>query len=56
MTEYELDILLFGSTEPVKYTLVSTSGNRYNEDDFIEGVAAKIERKHLGSTSESIRS
>ncbi len=51
----DLDILLYGSNEEIQYSLRSTSGNRYNKHDFIEGIATKIERKHLNSTSEMVR-
>ena len=55
MSKREMDIILHGSEEPIEYTLISRSGNRFTKKDYIEGLADKIERKHLNSSSEMIR-
>lgn len=55
-TKDELDIMLNGSRESINYSLTSRSGNTYEKDDYIEGIVAKIERRFLNSTSETIRS
>lgn len=56
MSKQEMKIILQGSDEEIDYTMVSSSGNKYNKYEIIEGVATKIERKHLSSTSEMVRS
>ena len=55
MTAYQMDLMINGSMEPIEYSVVSSSGNKYERMNVIEGVARKIERKHLSSTSEQIR-
>lgn len=51
----EINIILTGSDEEISYSLKSSSGNVYKKHEFIEGVAAKIERKYIGSSSEAVR-
>ncbi len=55
MTRKEIKIMLRGSEDEIDFTLVSKSGIRRNKVDFIEGLADKIERKHLTSSSEMVR-
>ena len=55
LSEHELDIILHGSIDEISYSLQSKSGNRYDKFGFIEGTTSKIERKHLNSTSEMVR-
>ncbi|MGX9383269.1 MULTISPECIES: excinuclease ABC subunit UvrA [unclassified Mycoplasma] len=51
----KMKILLYGSDEPLTYTLISASGNKYNRSGYIEGIATMLERKYLETTSEDIR-
>ncbi|MGX9395559.1 excinuclease ABC subunit UvrA [Mycoplasma sp. 3341] len=51
----KMRILLYGSDEPLTYTLISASGNKYNRSGYIEGIATMLERKYLETTSEDIR-
>ena len=50
-TKKEMDIILHGSTEPISYTMTSSSGNSFNRNDYIEGVKDLIERRFLETTS-----
>lgn len=47
----ELDIVLYGSKEPIRYTLHSRSGNQSTRNDFIEGAVTLIERRYVETTS-----
>ncbi len=55
LSEKELQILLIGSPEPIKYTISTRSGNSYSKNDFIEGVQTLIQRRHLETTSSMAR-
>lgn len=52
LSDEQMEILLYGSKEPIKYTLTSTSGNRSSKYDFIEGVKVLIERRFATTSSE----
>ena len=54
-TQKELDILLYGSKEPIKYKLTSTSGNTMNRNDYILGVVNKVEKWYNNTTSDMMR-
>ena len=54
-TDKELDILYYGSKEPIKYKLTSTSGNTMNRNDYILGVINKVEKWYSSTTSEMMR-
>lgn len=45
MTKKEMDIILYGSDEEIKYTIKSSGGTVYNKVGYIEGVKALIERR-----------
>lgn len=45
MTKKEMDIILYGSTEEIKYTITSSGGTTYNKVGYIEGVKTLIERR-----------
>ena len=47
----QMDIILYGSDRPIKYVIYSSSGNRYDRNDFIEGVKKLIERRYVETTS-----
>lgn len=55
MSKKEMQIILQGSTEPIHYTIETSSGNVLTRTDYIEGVAALIERKYATTTSELVR-
>lgn len=55
LTQRQKHIILFGSEEPIKYTLKSSSGNTLNRFQYIEGVKTKIERLYEETTSEQMR-
>ncbi|MDL2212152.1 excinuclease ABC subunit UvrA [Erysipelotrichaceae bacterium OttesenSCG-928-M19] len=48
----ERAIILNGSKEPIKYTIVSSSGNISQKTDYLEGVQSLIERRYDSTTSE----
>ncbi len=45
MTKKEMDIILYGSDEEIRYTVTSTGGTTYNKFGYIEGVKTLIERR-----------
>ncbi|MCR4854993.1 MAG: excinuclease ABC subunit UvrA, partial [Erysipelotrichaceae bacterium] len=45
MSKKEMDIILYGSTEEIRYTVTSTGGTTYNKYGYIEGVKNLIERR-----------
>lgn len=51
MSKKEMDIILHGSLEPVKYNIVSSGGTRYSKFQPIEGVKDLIERRYEETTS-----
>jgi excinuclease ABC subunit A len=55
LTQTQLDILLNGSPEPIKYTIESRSGNVFTRFDVIEGVKTLIERRFMETTSSMAR-
>ncbi len=55
LTERELNIALYGSKEPVSYSISSRSGNTFSRNDYIEGVATLIERRYMETTSQMSR-
>lgn len=55
LTDKELSILLYGSKEPISYSISSRSGNTFSRNDYIEGVATLIERRFMETTSQMSR-
>ncbi len=51
LTDYQVDRILYGSDHPIEYRIVSSGGNRYDRNDFIEGVKVMIERRYVETTS-----
>ena len=39
LSDFEKDIILHGSKEPIKYTITSRGLNTFNKVQFIEGIA-----------------
>lgn len=54
-TKKEMDIIMYGSTEPIDITIKSSGGNVYSKYDYAEGVLSLVKRRHLETTSESAR-
>lgn len=50
-TKKEMDIILYGSDEPIKYEINSRGGNNYKKNTPIEGVISLIERRYVETTS-----
>lgn len=46
MSKKEMDIILYGSDEEIKYSVTSTGGTTYNKVGYIEGVKSLIERRY----------
>ena len=51
MSKKEMDIILYGSNEPIKYNIESNGGTKYTKTAFIEGVKVLIERRYEETTS-----
>lgn len=51
----QINYLMYGSDEPLSYTLISSSNNTYKSHDYIEGVASIIERRYLETANERRR-
>lgn len=54
LTPEQKDIILNGSKEPIRYSIKSNSGNVMNRIG-IEGIATKINRMYVSTTSEMMR-
>ncbi|MDF9825210.1 excinuclease ABC subunit A [Breznakia sp. PF5-3] len=50
-TKKEMDVVLYGSKEPISYKMYSKSGNVTSKTEFIEGVVTLIERRFMETTS-----
>lgn len=55
LTKDELDVLLNGSLEPIKYAIYSKSGTIVQKNNYIEGVRKTIERRYLETSSKISR-
>ncbi len=55
LSSYQKERLFYGSDVPIAYTIQSRSGNVFQKYDFIEGVAALIERRYRETTSSGSR-
>ena len=51
LTDFEKDIILHGSKEPIEYTITSRGLNTIRKNQFIEGIADLIERRYKETTS-----
>jgi excinuclease ABC subunit A len=51
----QVDKILWGSHEPIEYEIQSSSGNIFKQNDYIEGVAALIQRRYFETKSEEAR-
>lgn len=50
-TKKEMDLVLYGSDEPIKYSITSRGGVTKSTTDFVEGVVTLIERRYVETTS-----
>ncbi|CAM9099525.1 excinuclease ABC subunit UvrA [Mycoplasma marinum] len=55
LSKEELEIALYGTEEPIEYTIVTRTGTVFKKFEPIEGVAALIERRYRETTSEKNR-
>ena len=55
LTDYQKQIAVVGSDIPLKYTLVSRSGNQNHRNGFIEGPKRRIERLYVETQSQMLR-
>ncbi len=51
LTRKQMEIILNGSDKPIKYSITSSSGNKYSRNDYIEGVKSLIERRYVETQS-----
>ena len=51
LSDFEKDIILHGSKEPIKYTITSRGMNTFSKHQYIEGIADLIERRYRETTS-----
>ena len=54
LSKSELDIILYGSDEPLKFNYVSNSGTR-TTTDYFEGIVTNLERRYIETKSGWIR-
>ena len=54
-TKKEMEIILYGSKEPINYEINSRGGTSYKKTGFIEGVVSLIERRFAETTSSMSR-
>ena len=50
-TKEEMDIILYGSKEPLSYTIDSRGGTHYAKTGYVEGVVTLLERRYVETTS-----
>jgi excinuclease ABC subunit A len=55
MSKEDINIIMYGSEDVIEYEIISRSGDRRIKNDLIEGIATKIERRYLTSSSEMVR-
>ena len=51
----ELDLILYGSNEPLEFNYVSSNGNTRNTTDYFEGIINNLERRYIETKSGWIR-
>lgn len=55
LTDKEIELIFYGSTEPIKFNYSSKSGNITNQVDFYEGIINNLQRRYMETSSEWIR-
>ena len=55
LSKDKLDIILYGSPEPMEFNYVSKNGNTRNTYDYFEGIITNLERRYIETKSGWIR-
>ncbi|MDR3330626.1 MAG: excinuclease ABC subunit UvrA [Mycoplasmataceae bacterium] len=55
LTKKEIDLMMYGSDEPLNIELRSSGGNSYSKYDYVEGIMELVRRRHLETSSEMAR-
>ena len=55
LSKKELDIILYGSLEPLEFNYVSNNGNTRKTTDYFEGIVTNLERRYIETKSGWIR-
>ncbi len=55
LSKEQLDIILYGSNEPLEFNYVSKNGNTRNTTSYYEGIVTNLERRYLETNSAWIR-
>ena len=55
LTKKELDLILYGSDEPLEFNYVANNGNTRRTVDYFEGVITNLERRYIETKSGWIR-
>ena len=55
LTKKELDIILYGSPEPLEFNYISKNGNTRTTTDYFEGIITNLERRYIETKSSWIR-
>jgi excinuclease ABC subunit A len=55
LTKKELELIMYGSDEPINIEIRSSGGNFYKKFDYVEGVLELVKRRHLETSSEQAR-
>ena len=55
MSRKEMDIIMYGSDEPIQIKFTSSGGNIFNKYDYAEGVLTLVKRRYMETSSESAR-
>ena len=55
LTKKEIELIYYGSDEPIKFNFASRSGNITNQTDYYEGVINNLQRRYMETSSEWIR-
>lgn len=55
LTDKEVELIFYGSKEPIKFNYSSKSGNITNQVDFYEGIINNLQRRYMETSSEWIR-
>ena len=55
LSKKELDIILYGSDEPLEFNYISNNGNTRRTVDYFEGVVTNLERRYIETKSGWIR-
>ena len=51
LNDLQKEVILYGSKEPIKYEITSSSGNSFRRNQYIEGLCNLIERRYRETTS-----